>query len=97
MVRMFVHHSVENYRTWRRAYDTFDAERKGLGVIGDAVYQAIDDPNDVTVYHDFKTRRRAENFATSIRLKEVMRGAGVKGRPKIWFVKETRKSATRRK
>ena len=58
MVRMFVHHSVENYRTWRRAYDAFDAERKGLGVIGDDVYQAIDDPNDVTVYHDFKTRRR---------------------------------------
>ena len=55
------------------------------------------DPNDITVYHDFKTRRRAENFATSIRLKEVMRDAGVKGRPKIWFVKETRKTAARRK
>ena len=97
MVRMFVHHSVENYRTWRRAYDAFDAERKGLGVIGDDVYQAIDDPNDVTVYHDFKTRRGAENFAASKRLKEVMKGAGVKGRPKIWFVKETRKTAARRK
>ena len=93
MVRMFVHHSVENYRTWRRAYDAFDAERKGLGVIGDDVYQAIDDPNDVTVYHDFKTRRGAENFATSKRLKEVMKGAGVKVRPKIWLVKETRKTA----
>jgi hypothetical protein len=97
MVRMFVHHSVKNYRTWRKAYDSFDAERKELGVIGDDVYQAIDDPNDVTVYHDFMTRRRAENFAASIRLREVMKAAGVTGRPKIWFVKETRKTKSRGK
>ena len=97
MVRMFVHHSVDNYRAWRWAYDAFHAERKEMGVIGDAVFQAVDNPNDVTVYHDFKTRRRAENFASSKRLKEVMKGAGVKGRPKIWFVKETRKTNPRRK
>ena len=89
MVRMFVRHLVENYGTWRRAYNAFDAERKDMGVIGDGVYRALDDPNDVTVHHDFKTRRRAESFAASKRLKEVMKGAGVKGRPKIWFVKET--------
>jgi hypothetical protein len=97
MIRLFVRHSIENYRTWRRAYDSFDAERKEMGVIGDAVYQAVDNPNDITVSHDFNTRRRAENFATSKRLKEVMKGAGVKGRPKIWFVKETRKTKPRRK
>ncbi len=90
MIRMFVHHSVENYRAWRKAYDSFNAERQSMGVIGDAVYQAVHDPNDVTAYHDFKTRKQAESFATSKRLKEVMKGAGVKGRPKIWFVKETR-------
>ncbi|MCH8922278.1 MAG: hypothetical protein IIA67_03895, partial [Planctomycetes bacterium] len=42
MVRMYVRHSVESYRTWRRAYDAFDAERRGMGVIGDGVYQALD-------------------------------------------------------
>ncbi len=88
MVRMFVRHSVANYRLWRRAYNAFDKERKGMGVVADGVYRAIDDPNDVTVYHDFKDRRRAVSFATSKRLKEVMKGAGVQGRPKIWFVKE---------
>ncbi len=97
MVRMFVRHSVENYRTWRRAYDAFDAERRGMGVIGDSVYQALDDRSDVTVYHDFKTRKQAESFAASKRLKEVMKGAGVKGRPKIWFVKETKKTGQRRR
>lgn len=57
MVRLFVRHSVQNYRSWREAYDSFDAERKAMGVIGDDVYQSVDDPNDVTVYHDFKTRK----------------------------------------
>jgi len=97
MIRMFVHHSVKNYRTWRKSYDAFDAERTEMGVIGDAVYQAVDDPNDVTVYHDFKTRRRAANFAASKFLKEAMKAAGVTGRPRIWFVKETRKASPRRK
>lgn len=97
MVRMFVRHTVKNYRSWRRAYDSFDAERKGMGVTGHGVYQAVGDPNDVTVYHDFKTRRQAESFATSKRLKEVMKAAGVTGRPKIWSVKETRKTTPRRK
>ena len=96
MVRMYVRHSVEKYRAWRRAYDEFDDERRGMGVIGDGVYQALDDPNDITVHHDFTTRKRAESFAASKRLKEVMKGAGVKGKPKIWFVKESKKTGQRR-
>ena len=96
MARMYVRHSVKNFRTWRKAYDAFDGERQGMGVIADGVYQALDDPNDVTVYHDFKTRRRAEIFVESDRLKEVMKDAGVKGKPKIWFVKESKKMARRR-
>ena len=95
MVRMFVRHSVENYSKWRKAYDSFDAERKGMGVTGDDVYQAVDDPTDVTIYHDFKTLTRAQDFVSSKRLKEVMKDAGVKGRPKIWFVKETRRPSRR--
>ena len=97
MIRLFVHHSVDNYRTWRKAYDSFDADRTAMGVVGHDVYQSVDDPNDITIWHDFKTRRQAASFANSKRLKDVMKGAGVKGRPKIWIVKETRKAAAPRK
>jgi len=91
MAQIFVRHTVKDFRKWRKAYDAFNAERKGMGVIGDAVYQSLDDPNDVTVHHNFKTRRRAEIFVESDRLKEVMKDAGAKGKPKIWFVKESKK------
>jgi hypothetical protein len=88
---MFVHHSVKDFTKWRKAYDAFNAERRRMGVTGQAVYQSLDDRNEVTVSHDFKTRRRAEIFAGSDRLKEVMKDAGVKGKPQIWFVKESKK------
>jgi hypothetical protein len=41
--------------------------------------------NDVTVYHDFADMDAAKKFAGSDRLKEIMKGAGVVGKPDIWF------------
>ena len=69
MARMLVRHTVKDFSKWRKAYDAFNAERRRMGVIGQAVYQSLDDRNDVTVYHDFKTRRSAENFASTDRVK----------------------------
>ncbi len=87
MIRMFVRHPVEDFATWKQAYDDFDAERSGMGVVGDAVFTAADDPNDVTVWHDFETLESARDFAGSERLREVMSGAGVAGAPQIWFTR----------
>ena len=84
-VRMFVRHEVADYAAWRKVYDAFDAERKPKGVIGDAVYQSLDNPNDVTVWHDFKTAEEAKAFAAWDKLKDAMKNAGVKGPPQIWF------------
>lgn len=88
MVRMFVRHPVEDYANWRQAYDDFDAERATMGVAGHAVYRAVDDPNDVTAWHDFANVEEAHAFAGSDRLREVMEGAGVAAPPTIWFVEE---------
>jgi hypothetical protein len=88
MVRVFVRHSVADYPTWRQHYDNFDTERRGMGVAGDAVYQSVDDPNDITAWHDFSTREAAESFASSPRLRDVMQQAGVQGKPEVWFVTE---------
>jgi len=84
-VRMFIRHEVTDYATWRKAYDAFDATRQKLGVTGQAVYQSLDNANDVTVTHDFKTADKAKAFASSPDLKTTMEKAGVKGSPQIWF------------
>ena len=85
MIRMFVRHSVADFSTWKQAYDDFDQERSGMGVKGDAVFQAANDPNDVTAWHDFDTLESAQAFVGAERLKEVMAAAGVAGEPTIWF------------
>ena len=84
-VRMYIRHEVADYAVWRKAYNAFDATRRKLGVIGQAVYQSVDNANDVTVTHDFKTADKAKAFASSPELKTTMEKAGVKGTPQIWF------------
>jgi hypothetical protein len=85
---MFVRHDVADYATWRKAYDAFRPTQKQMGVTAQAVYQAMDGPNSVTVTHDFKTEAEAKTFAASDKLKTAMKNAGVEGAPQIWITKE---------
>ncbi len=85
---MFVRHPVQDYSTWKKAYDDFDTERAGMGVTDHAVYQSFDNLDDVTAWHDFDSIDSAQSFANSERLKEVMQEAGVAGPPTIWFTTE---------
>lgn len=84
-VRMFARHEVADYAAWRKVYDSVDATRMSMGCTGQGVYRAVDNPNDVTVWHDFKTAAAAQAFASSDTLKSAMKNAGVKGPPQIWF------------
>jgi hypothetical protein len=85
MATMFVRHTVSNYKTWRKAYDDFAPVQKAKGVTAKTVYQAADNPNDITVTHDFATVEAAQTFAKSDELKKAMQSAGVVGAPTIWF------------
>jgi ABC-type sugar transport system substrate-binding protein len=84
-VRMFVHHEVADYGAWRKAYDGFAPTQKKMGVVFQAVYQSTEDPNDITVIHDFHSLKKAKAFAASPELKSAMEKAGVKGAPQIWY------------
>lgn len=87
MIRLFVRHPVSDFSQWKQAYDDFDDERGGMGVKAHAVFQAVDDANDVTIWHDFEDLESAQGFLGSARLKEVMGAAGVMGEPSIWFTR----------
>jgi heme-degrading monooxygenase HmoA len=83
MIRMFARHQVTDYEAWRKVYDAFD--RESLGVRRHSVYRGLDDPNEVTVTHDFDDRKAAEAFASSDELRSTMATAGVIGEPNIWI------------
>ncbi len=88
-VRLFVRHEVSDYGAWRKSYDAFGAAQKNMGVGFQAVYQSTDDPNDVTVVHDFRSLEKAQAFVASDKLKAAMQESGVKGAPSIWYAKPT--------
>ncbi len=85
MTTLFVRHKVKEYDAWKVAYDAFSTERKTMGVTNHDIYQATDNPNDVTVCHEFDNFDAAKAFIDSPKLKEAMTTAGVVGDPDIWF------------
>ena len=84
MATLFVRHQAEDYAAWRRTYDAFQSTAKTLGVQSDVVYQAVGDPNDITVSHEFATVEAAQAFVSSPELRAAMHDAGVVGAPTIW-------------
>jgi hypothetical protein len=86
MVRLFVRHNVSDYAAWRKVYDEFQEQRGSAGVTDHAAYQSIDNPNDVTAWHDFDSAEAARAFVSSTELKDTMRKAGVEGEPQTWIV-----------
>jgi quinol monooxygenase YgiN len=89
MTTMFVRHTVSNYATWRKAYDDFAQFQKAKGVMAAAVYVGTDNPNDITVTHEFASVEAAQAFVKSEELKTAMQKAGVVGAPTIWFANKT--------
>ena len=85
---LFVRHRVVDYAAWRRAYDDFGAVQKAKGVRSEAVYQAADDPNDVTITHDFASIREAQSFLASEELRQAVERAGVVGEPTVWIARK---------
>ncbi|ENN84431.1 hypothetical protein RHSP_22466 [Rhizobium freirei PRF 81] len=85
MTTLFVRHDVSDYAAWRKVYDEFRPVQKANGVTAEAVYQATDNPNDVTVTHEFATIEAAQAFGKLEELKAAMRKGGVLGTPTVWF------------
>ena len=88
MVRIYIRHGVADYDAWRKVYDDFADQQQAAGVRAEAVYQSIDDPNEVTVWHDFDDAGAARAFVDSAELRDAMGSAGVQGEPQVWFTQE---------
>lgn len=85
MTTLFVRHEVSDYKTWRKTYDSFAPVQKANGVLAEAVYQAADNPNDVTVTHEFATTEAAQAFGKLEALGKAMHAGGVVGKPTVWL------------
>src|SRR6266849_5614613 len=76
MATMFIRHTVSDYEAWRKVYDGFASTQKAMGVPTEAVYQSADNPNEITVTHDFATIAAPQTFAGSPELRRRCKAPG---------------------
>jgi hypothetical protein len=62
MATLQIEHSITDYDTWRRAFDTMAEARRRAGVLRARVARPVDDPRYVVVHLDFDTTEGAEAF-----------------------------------
>jgi hypothetical protein len=80
---LVVHHRVRDFAAWKPVFDAHQVVREQHGATRHWVYQAVDDPNDVTVAVEFPTADDANAFAAEPSLAEANRRAGVEGQPGV--------------
>jgi len=61
---------MEDYAAFRKGFDGAEAERKAAGALSSAVYQSVDDPNEVIVEIEFSTADAAKAYMNSDTLRE---------------------------
>ena len=76
MATLFVRHTVSDSRLGPKPTTPLTIQ-KAKAVKAEAVYQAADNPTDVTVTHEFASVKEAQAFVASEELKKAMQSAGV--------------------
>lgn len=78
-----VSHEVENYETWKRAFDQHAESRKRAGVVSTHINRDAAQPNFLSVYIAGTDAAKLAGFLSSPDLMSTMLNAGVKGPPRI--------------
>ena len=81
-------HPVNDFDTWKSAFDQFEPIRKEGGKRSALVLRHAEDPNMVTVINAWDTVETAQAFFDREELKAAMREAGVTAPPTSVFANE---------
>jgi len=88
MLHVMVRQNVKDFDVWKKGFDENGSSRKMASSKGGQVFRALGDPNNVFVLLDFDDPDKAKKFIGSDELKEVMKKAGVVGKPDIYLMDE---------
>lgn len=83
---MLVRHKVSNFTTWKQGYDAHSPKRAEAGVTEKYLLRGSQAPNEVVVLFEVQDIGRAQAFAESADLREVMHNLGVVDKPDVYFL-----------
>ena len=88
MVYTVVKHRVEDYSRWKPIFDKHGFTREKAGCKGGQLFRGADNPNDIFILLEWKTKEGATTFFESEDLKKTMQDAGVISKPEIHFLEK---------
>lgn len=77
MPTMMTRHRVRDYDAWRKHFDEHEGKRREFGITSRRVYRNVADPNDLVLLFDVADQHRAQEFAATDDLRQIMEKAGV--------------------
>jgi len=86
---LIVQHTVRDYDEWKPVFDENQSARVKYGCKGHTIFRDADKPNDLTLFLDYESRERADEFARDPSLREAMERGGVISEPRFNWLEET--------
>ena len=83
MPHLLIHHRVQNFDTWKGAYDRHRDMRDQAGLTELHLLRNVADRNDVVILFEAEDLERARAFVRSDDLRNKMQEAGVVGAPEL--------------
>jgi heme-degrading monooxygenase HmoA len=83
MSYLLIHHKVQNFDNWKKAYDDHRGARDQAGLAELHLLRSVADRNDVVILFKADDLERARAFVRSDDLRKAMQGAGVVGVPEL--------------
>lgn len=88
MPYLLIRHTIDDYRSWKPAFDEHAATREAAGSLGGHLFYVADDRTEVVVLSEWDSLDTARAFAESADLDEWLFQAGVEGRPELTFLEK---------
>lgn len=88
MSLIMVRHRVNDYKSWKEAFDNFAKFRKSSGEKSYQIMQHGEDSKNLFLLFEWDSDSNAQKFFDSPELKDAMEKAGVAEEPEINFLSE---------
>jgi hypothetical protein len=86
MSYLMIRHRVEDFGTWKLAYNAHLSARQAAGLKEAQLMHNVDDSNEVVALFEVHDIKKAQEFVSSPSLQDAMQKAGVLGKPDIMFL-----------
>jgi quinol monooxygenase YgiN len=89
MITVFAKHTVEDYDTWKAAWDEMASTHEKYGVMGDyRLFREAGKPNEVVIMNEWESKEGIQRFMKEVDLEKAMGDSSVIGEPELYFLEE---------